>query len=142
MIYIYKKADIVICPSKFSEERLKEYDPNLKTIVISNGVNLKKFKKKNYSSLFKKYKIKKGYKRILFVGRLHPQKSVDTLIKSMPIVLKGYKNVHLDIVGAGHLDKDLEELSKDLNVKNNITFYGKVSDSDLIKFSFRANISI
>lgn len=142
MIYIYKKADIVICPSKFSEKKLKEHCPSLKTTVISNGVNLKKFKNNDYSSLFKKYKMKKGLKRILFVGRLHPEKNVDTLIKAMPIVSESYKNIHLDIVGAGHLYESLKELTNELHISKHVSLYGKVSDIDLIKFYSSADIFV
>ena len=114
LIWIYRKAEITICPSKFAERLLKEQDPELKTIVISNGVDLLKFKKVSYKKFIKKYNLSEKHIRILFVGRLHPEKSVDTLIKAMPSILKEFKHAHLDIVGKGHLSDSFEKLIKKL----------------------------
>ena len=132
LIWIYKKADILICPSEFSERQIKKYNKEIETVVISNGVDLSKFKKVNPKKFIEKYKLNPINKRILFVGRLHPEKSIDTLIEAMSIILKYYKNVHLDIVGIGHLKESLEKLSKKLKLERNITFFGKISDEDLI----------
>ncbi len=133
MIWIYKKAGIVICPSQFSERLLKEHNSGISTIVISNGVNLSKFKKNKINKFAKKHKFNAKEKRVLFVGRLHPEKKVNTLIESMPLVLNKFNNVHLDIVGIGHLRSSLEELSKRLGLQKRVTFYGKVSDEDLVE---------
>ena len=132
LINIYKKADILICPSKFSERQIKEYSKNIKTLIISNGVDLSKFKKSNNKKFVKKHKLNLLNKRILFVGRLNPEKSVETLIKAMPIIIKNYNNIHLDIVGTGNMQLTLVELSKKLRLEKYITFFGKVSDQDLI----------
>ena len=132
MLWLYRKADVVICPSKMSEELLKSYDPHLKTAVISNGVDLSKFRKTGFKRFLRKYQLSNKDKRILFVGRLHPEKSIHTLIEAMPYVLKHCGDVHLDIVGAGRLMPALKRLAKSLGLEESITFFGKVPDEDLI----------
>lgn len=132
VVWFCRKVDAVICPSKFAERMLRKYDKNLKIFVVSNGVDLSKFRKIRYSKLIKKYKLSKVNKRILYIGRLSIEKSIHTIIEAMPYILKEFKNVHLDIIGKGNLRKDLEELAQRLNVQNNITFFGRLSDKELL----------
>jgi glycosyltransferase involved in cell wall biosynthesis len=122
---------VVICPSKFAERAIKRVAPELKTIVISNGVDISKFKRINAKPFLKKFKIPSHTKKLIFVGRLHPEKRVETLIKSLPYILKDYKKVHAIIVGFGHMQDTLKKLSKKLSMENHITFCGKVSDKEL-----------
>jgi glycosyltransferase involved in cell wall biosynthesis len=68
----------------------------------------------------------------LYVGRFHPEKSIDTLIKATPFIVKKYPNAHVVLVGFGHLEKDLKKLTDNLAMKDYITFCGKVSDEDLV----------
>lgn len=142
LLWIYKKADITICPTKFAEDSLKKYDPNIKTKVISNGIDISKFKKLEKFGFFKKHNLKVYEKHLLFVGRIHPEKSIDTIIKSLPTVLKEFKNTKLLIVGAGYLRNDLEKLTKELNLVNNVIFLGKIPDEDLVLAYNSADIFI
>jgi glycosyltransferase involved in cell wall biosynthesis len=130
MINLYKKVDAVICPSKFAKKALKKFDKKLEPYVVSNGVNLSKFKL-NGGKFKNKHSSKK--KTILYVGRLHMEKSVHTLIEAMPYILKELKNTRLEIVGTGHLREDLEKLAGKLGVSENITFKGKVSEKNLLE---------
>jgi glycosyltransferase involved in cell wall biosynthesis len=138
LLWIYSKADITICPSRFSEILLKKHNPRLKTIVISNGVDLSKFRKIDYRARAGREKDaskrdQKEIKRLLFVGRLDNEKCVDTLINAMPILLKKCKNTHLDIVGIGKELIPLKKLAKKLKICDSVSFLGRVSDKDLIK---------
>lgn len=131
IINTYKKTDIVICPSKFSESIIKKYAPEIKTEVISNGVDISKFKKIKYEEILKKYNLPKDKKKLLFIGRLDPEKCVDIIIKAMPHILKEFKNVHLAIVGRGNLKDELKKLVQDLKLQDHVTFLGRIPDEDL-----------
>ncbi len=64
--------------------------------------------------------------KILFVGRLTLQKSVQTLIKAISNLPSEIKNeITVYIVGKGPLKDDLLELSKELKVDNIISFEGE-----------------
>jgi len=132
MVKISKRADVVIYPSKFAENEIKKIDPLLNTIIVSNGVNLSKYKKFNPKNFLVKYSLNKKEKRILCVSRLQPEKSIETLIRSIPKVVKEFKNVHFDIVGLGLLREPLEKLSKELNIDKKLTFFGRLSEEDLL----------
>jgi len=54
------------------------------------------------------------------IGRLVPQKDYPTLLSAFSNVLKSMPNIDLYIVGEGHLQKDLIELSKSLGIKDKV----------------------
>jgi len=133
MIEKYKQAEVIICPSKFAERSLKRYDKSLNTRVISNGVDRTKFKKVKFLDFLKKHGLKKENKRLLFIGRLYPEKNVEVLIKAMPNILMENKATDLLIVGSGELKEKLEFTAKTLGINKQIHFLGRIPDEDLVK---------
>lgn len=136
--WIYKKADAIIYPSIFAKKHLEKLNKGIREEIISNGVDRSFFKKiSQYDDFIDKFNLLKNEKKIIYVGRLHPEKSVETLIKSMYYVSKNLEDVHLYIVGSGHQRDKLERLSKDLKLNKKVTFLGKISNEDLVKaYSF------
>jgi glycosyltransferase involved in cell wall biosynthesis len=59
------------------------------------------------------------------IGRLVPQKDYPTLLNAYSNVLKSVPNIELYVVGEGHLQKDLIELSKSLGIKDTVHWIGK-----------------
>lgn len=131
MIWVYRKVDAVICPTKFAENMLRRYDKDIKIFVISNGVDLSRFRPMGSSRFMEKYSLPKSNKRLLYVGRLHNEKSVRTLIEAMPHILSRHKNTDLCIVGTGHLREALEAKAKELGVESNVKFLGRIPDEEL-----------
>ena len=126
LAWFYEQSDFLIHPSEFSKIFFSTLDTKTKNVVISNGVNIEKFKKTDAD------KPQKKTKNILFVGRLYPEKCVDTLIEAMPLILKKEPNAHLNIVGGGNLEEQLKNLSKKLGMEKHITFAGRVNEKDLV----------
>ena len=59
------------------------------------------------------------------IGRLVPQKDYPTLLNAFSNVLKSVPNIELYVVGEGHLQKDLIELSKSLGINDKVHWLGK-----------------
>jgi glycosyltransferase involved in cell wall biosynthesis len=59
------------------------------------------------------------------IGRLVSQKDYPTLLSAFSSVLKSMPNIDLYVVGEGHLQKDLIELSKSLGIKGQVHWIGK-----------------
>jgi glycosyltransferase involved in cell wall biosynthesis len=59
------------------------------------------------------------------IGRLVPQKDYPTLLSAFSSVLKSMPNIDLYVVGEGHLQKDLIELSKSLGINDKVHWLGK-----------------
>jgi glycosyltransferase involved in cell wall biosynthesis len=59
------------------------------------------------------------------IGRLVAQKDYPTLFSAFSSVLKSMPNIDLYVVGEGHLQKDLIELSKSLGINDKVHWLGK-----------------
>ncbi|MBO3839438.1 MAG: GT4 family glycosyltransferase PelF [Thermoproteota archaeon] len=87
--------------------------------VIPNGVDLDEFKPRRE---FKRI----GVEKIIFVGRLFPNKGVQYLVKAAPIVLAKHPRVEFVIVGRGPMEAELRNMVKRLNVEHAFKFLGIV----------------
>jgi glycosyltransferase involved in cell wall biosynthesis len=90
-----------------------------------------------------KENLKIGNKKIvLFVGRLTKRKGVDYLIKAFAKLSREIDETILVIVGKGECRHELEQLSKDLNVNDNIYFIGYVDNKALAPYYLLCNIFV
>ena len=109
--------------------------------VVPMGVDLDIFNPKNYSEEIKnKYNISNIF--LLFVGRLSEKKGIKYLIEAMPKIVEKFPKTKLLIIGNGEEKNKLENLTKKLNLNNNITFVGAIHNSELPKYYATANIFI
>lgn len=133
MYWLYSQADAIIYPTEFARKLFPDVDRRLKTEVISNGVNLDRFKIADPAPFIDKYSLDAGKKNILFVGRFHPEKSIDTLIEAMPRILINIPDAHLILVGTGHQEDEMKKLSAKLELDKHITFCGKIDEGELVQ---------
>ncbi|HEV7957304.1 MAG: glucosyl transferase [Microbacteriaceae bacterium] len=77
--------------------------------------------------------------RILFVGRVTGEKSIDVLLKAVSI-LDRKLHVRLEIVGGGDLLAHLQQLAVQLGVSSRVTFTGYVSEEELHAAYRRATV--
>jgi len=101
-------------------------------VVVSNGVDTDEFRKIDAKKFFEKFNPFAKGKKILYVGRLHPEKNIETLIKSVPHIIKCRPDTHIYIAGFGHQDIILKNLSVKLGLTGNVTFLGKISEEDKV----------
>src|SRR3990167_1238686 len=133
LAWFYSKADSLIYPSEMARSLLNKLGRvNQPSSIISNGVNIEKFRILPVGNFHERFNIPNNKIKLLFVGRLFPEKSINTLIKAIPHIIKEYKNIHLMIVGAGYLRPQLEKLMYSLKVDQYVTFLGLISEEDII----------
>ena len=124
-LFMPKLADMNIAVSETTKRRLVNLlgvNPD-KIVVIPNGVDLNKFDA---------ISIDKKYGRILYVGRLESHKRVDTLMLAYHRLKKRFTNIELIIVGKGPQKEYIQNVSKELNLKD-VTFYDSISYDKLIE---------
>ena len=97
-----------------SRDFLKIKNINKKVIYIPNGIDTRRFDKIQVS--------KSQDPTLIFVGRLHPQKNLKSLIKAVSQVRQEIPRIRLLIVGEGDLKKELQEQVKRLNLNKNVKF--------------------
>ena len=73
-------------------------------------------------------------KVIVSVGRLVHRKGQDSLIASLPEILRHHPEAHILMVGTGPYLKHLEDLVEKLAVKDSITFIGRIQYADLPRY--------
>uniref|UniRef100_A0A7C4XSS3 Glycosyltransferase n=1 Tax=candidate division WWE3 bacterium TaxID=2053526 RepID=A0A7C4XSS3_UNCKA len=91
--------------------------------IINPGVELEKFKTAE----------KTPDPTILYLGRLKSYKSIDTAIKAMKTVVELFPNAKLKIAGFGEDRPELEKLTKNLKIEENVEFLGKVPEEEKVK---------
>ena len=140
-----ERSNKLIAVSDFTRrELLKYYNVKEDKIrVIHNGVDIKKFSPPEDKA---KVKQELGFSNknlnILSVGRLYARKGLFTLIKSVSIVAKKYRNVKLIISGKGQSNemKKLVDYAEKLGIRSNILFTGYFPDAKLPKLYQAADI--
>ena len=144
---LMKRSDALIAVSKYTVDELTElYGINKKKIhVIYNGVDIQKFKPRpNRAELRREFGLAEDTKIVLFVGRLYHRKGLETLLHSIPPVLKEFSNVKFVISGKGFKQKEenLKNLAKQLDIEEHVTFLGYVPDGKLPNLYSASNIFV
>lgn len=124
--HLARKTDKFIAITQaVKDAAIKQFKyPTEKIVVINNVVDL--------SSFLYKARLAKGKNDkylICAVGRLVPQKGMDTLIKALKNALATSKrDLRLNIIGEGELRPNLEKLARDLEIGDRVKFWGNRDD--------------
>ncbi len=127
---LFSQVDVFTSVSKAAKKMLeiKGYSP---VIHLPNFVDIK--------DQPVSFEFEKG--NILFVGRLHPVKGCDDLIKAMPHVIQKV-NARLYILGKGPHEGELKQMVEELGLKNEIIFRGFLQGIDLENEYKKANVVV
>lgn len=100
---------------------------------IPDGIPDHYFQKPKNSHLFKnKFRID-SEKIVLYVGRIHPLKGIDVLIRSAKYIAEREKNFALTIVGPNNAYRQyLESLVKELGLQKRVIFTGLLSEDEKV----------
>lgn len=126
--YLVKYSDEILTNSMFTSQNIRRIY-NRDSLVIYPGVDTSKFKPMGEKENF-----------IFSIGRLTKFKRMDLLLKVM-VHLKG-KNIHLYLGGDGEEKNNLVSMSKKLEISDNVTFLGKISESQLNYYYSKAKVVI
>lgn len=129
--YAYKKANVVICISHFTEGEIKKRMPSVKTSVVNNGVDFNKFQKLGISRPV----ILGNHAPIIFsVGALKSRKGYHVSIPAVAKLKENFPNLLYIISGdqsnVNYYNK-LKRLIKDCNLENNVKFI-EADDKEII----------
>ena len=93
-------------------------------IILGIGINNSKILRLNYSKKSKIFKI-------CFVGNLQYLKGILILINIISKLIEKNMNIHLSIAGDGPQKFELIKIVEKLNIKNYITFLGKIKKNEI-----------
>ena len=135
---VLKAANLISVPSRFSKDLLIQKFPFTKEkIVITHGALRAEFPKPSPSK-----KEKGRTLRILSVGRLHPRKGQDHLIRALGLIPRELKSgIELGIVGSGNkfgFGDRLKALAENADFK--VEFHGDVCNDQLQSLYAQADL--
>lgn len=123
---LYKKADLIISNSLGTKNSLiNDFFINPEKIkVIYNPINIKEIQTLSQVKLERKYQEIFNYPVIINVARFNKQKGQEYLIRAFKDVKKEISKAKLLILGEGELENELKNLTKKLELKNDVLFLG------------------
>ena len=103
--------------------------------ALSNGVDLSEFSPgKPDPEVLKKFGISTGpKKRVLYIGRVDPEKSISNVVLAFAKALKKVPDAEMVIVGDGIDVNHLKKLVSELDLEKKVIFMGKILPPDLVE---------
>lgn len=127
----------------------KKYIYNMATAIIANSYATKTDLIENYGLKAAKIEVfynalrKNNLKRakvnqyqIVYVGRMHPSKGVDVLLKAMPEIIGSFPKINLKLIGGkikGNEIHNYKILAEELEISKNVEFSGFRPKEDVIR---------
>lgn len=138
------QADLVISPTKRGKRDLVAHKVKREVRVIPNGVNLRLIKEglkqADIESLEKNLSLTE--ETILYVGRLSWEKNLDILVRAFSQVAKEITSSRLLLIGDGPARKQLENLSKELDLEKQIIFAGFIPRKEILEKGYLGTGSV
>src|SRR5512133_1343790 len=132
MRFILQRAKFVIANSRFTAALLHE-EGIIKIEIIPPGIDEKYYRHREAEGrgdleIASSATPPRNRNVIISIGRLVPRKGFDTLIKSMPLILKEIPDAHLRIIGHGQYYDELDRLAHELRVEKFVEILTEVDD--------------
>ncbi len=130
--FFWKFATRIIAKSNYESERLKQIrNCSGRVTTINNGVDCDFFTPQ--SNLAQNPTL-----RLVYVARLIERKGQQELIKVISELTKSGANIHLDLVGTGDEEANLQSLIKMEGLVDQIKLHGEVAHKELLEI-YQAN---
>jgi len=141
---VLEKADLITVNSQSLIRAVIDFGAKLKKVrLIVYGVNLKQFHPGvGNKKLREKLKIPSSSRVIISTRSLEPIYCVETLINTVPLVLKSNMDTYFIIIGGGSLRRKLEIMAKKLEVSCKVRFVGAVPHKEVAKFLEASDIYV
>lgn len=134
---MFEKSKKIICVSNYTSEQLKKFYPKYasKSIVVENGVDIRKYSKKSKVSrkqLTKKFKLDDNA-RIVFLpgGARGARKGGNFLVDAIPDIIAKNQNTVFVFSGSGWKNT-LSRLAKKVGVDKYLVLPGELSEDEII----------
>jgi len=135
-------TDELICVSEFTKRLLEQNVKGLRSIsVLVNGLSVALMPSGQPTPL--DVIRRKGYPRLLTVGRISPRKGQQRVVKALPYLRTFWPDIHYHMVGLDSDKQELIALAKRLGVEGNLTIHGVLANrEDLYKAYCAADVFI
>jgi glycosyltransferase involved in cell wall biosynthesis len=128
---ILRQCDAVTTPTRRAAELLEAAAGVTGVLAISCGIDASKFANSTPTSNLNP--------RVLFLGRLDYEKHIHNLLRAVAKLPKDLKT-QVELVGKGGEQDYLEQLANELGIRDQVTFFGHITEQDLPKAYERATV--
>jgi glycosyltransferase involved in cell wall biosynthesis len=133
-----KNADFITAISTYLLNYAKLHNSSTGTMLIPNGVDIKKFTPPEVGfsndSIRNAIGIKSGERVIISTSRLVSKNGLDILIKAFALAWQSDRSLRLLLIGGGPLHKQLRDLSFELGLGDAVLFLGEADYSGLPQY--------
>ena len=130
--FIVNQASSIIVPNEYEKKIFLNFSEKSKISIVRNGVDMDEMK--NYDSNFRKEFVN-NEEFILFLGRFHEVKGIDTLLEAVNIIKEqlSFEETKVLIMGVdfGYEEK-MEELIEKFNLSKKLVIIKKPKREDVI----------
>jgi len=140
-VWLANRAHQVIAPAEPIAEELREMRVSRPIRVVHNGIDIESFTGSRPDP-FPALGIPQGVPRLLTISRLGKEKSVDVLLQNFKLIHDQLPQARLVIAGDGPERENLEELAKDLDLADSVTFTGYVSRDEVASYYHNAHLFV
>lgn len=134
-----RNADAVIALTEDMKREIRKIcDKDI--YVIPNGVDLERFENLSSENIRRKLEITNEQKIVIFAGILRPIKGVKYLIQAMNIIRQKNTKASLMLIGDGEERQSLEELVKESNLGDCVTFVGQVPNEEVLEYMAASDV--
>lgn len=141
-----KNMDGVIAPSERVLDTLNSYGVESPIKIIPTGVNLRVYQHRDTKEQRLALRENLGYQPdtpvLLSLSRLAFEKNIQELVASMPDILAKEPRAQLLIVGDGPARKSLERQTREMKLRDHITFVGEVKNENVPHYYQMADVFV
>ncbi|OTA49466.1 glycosyltransferase family 4 protein [Limosilactobacillus reuteri] len=141
-----KNISGIIAPSDRVLDTLTSYHVESPIRVIPTGINLRVYSKRDSAEEIADLRAKLGYGEetpvLLSLSRLAYEKNIHSLIEAMPDILAHKPDAQLLIVGDGPARHTLERQVREMQLNDNISFAGEISNDEVYHYYQMADVFV
>jgi 1,2-diacylglycerol 3-alpha-glucosyltransferase len=125
-------CDRIIAPSLKVKEQLTAMGTTKPITVLPTGVDKITTNSSEVTAWHTRYGLNRQSKIILYVGRLAPEKNLETLIEAFALITPQDPTAKLLIVGDGSHKKTLESMAFSMGISDRVIFTGYITDRNTL----------
>jgi len=142
IINYYNSCDAVVAPSETAKNQLVYIGCKKEINVVSNGIDINKFRPDNFSARLKKSICPNNEFFILHVGRVSKEKRVNVLLDAAEDMIKNGIRFKMIVIGRGPEKHSLEMDVRNRKLSENVCFLGYQPESELLKYYATAGLFV
>ena len=137
------KANLITCDAEHMKKAMTQLGvPAAKIKIVHFGIETEKFSPGVKNEKLIEGLGLSGYKTVISLRNLDPIYDLESLIKSIPLILKEMPKTKFVIAGIGSQEKMLKELAHSLKVLEMIHFVGRIPNDEMPKYLRTADIYV